>query len=390
MKYVSEFRDPGLARRLVDRIRGTATRPWTLMEVCGGQTHSLLRHGIDGELAGVVETIHGPGCPVCVTPVAAIDSACRLSEMPGVVVTTFGDMLRVPGSQGSLADRRAAGGAVRGVYGPMDAVEMARRRPDRQIVFFAVGFETTAPVTALAVRRARQLGLRNFRLLVAHVTVLPAMQQLAAANDSRIDGFLAAGHVCTVTGFGGYRSLVDRYRLPVVVTGFEPVDLLAGIARCVEMLEAGRADIVNAYGRAVREDGNEVAWDMVREVYETCDLRWRGIGPVPGGGLRLRKAYRDWDAAHLLAPGLDEASLPVVDTGVCRSGEVLSGKIRPTECEAFGTACQPATPLGAPMVSSEGACAAYFRYSHGPPDDPGRNGASTATASHAFSRMADG
>lgn len=364
MRYLDDFRDPSLARGLVERIRRRASRRWTLMEVCGGQTHSLLRHGIDAELADVVEMIHGPGCPVCVTPSRSIDLAIELSRTPGVLLTSFGDMLRVPGSGGSLLDGRAAGGQVVGVYSPLESLRLAEHDPSRQVVFFAVGFETTAPATAVAIRQAARDGVHNFSVLVAHVTVLPAMRKLAEQGDRRIDGFLAAGHVCAVTGFERYQSLVDDHRMPVVVTGFEPVDLLVGIDRCVELLEAGRAELSNAYERTVRSGGNLAARRIVDEVYREVDARWRGFGSIVGGGLRLRDAFRDFDAERRFADRLGGPREESGESSICRSGDVLAGRIKPTECEAFGTRCRPESPLGAPMVSSEGACAAYYRYAN--------------------------
>lgn len=361
MKYVTEFRDAGLAGRLVAQIKRTATRRRTLMEVCGGQTHSLLRHGIDAALEGVVELIHGPGCPVCVTPLEAIDHACELSATPGITLTTFGDMLRVPGSRGSLMDARAAGGRVRAVYSPLDAVVLARREPAQHVVFFAVGFETTAPATALAIRQAAQAGLKNFSLLVAHVCVLPAMELLAAAPDCRVEGFLAAGHVCTITGVADYIPFAERYRMPVVVTGFEPVDLLGGILECVRLLESDTPRVANCYGRTARDDGNPAAQRLTADVFEACDRPWRGIGTVARGGLRLRKAWRAFDAEVRFPRSLR----PSCEAGICRSGDVLCGRIKPTQCPSFAVTCTPDRPLGAPMVSSEGACAAYFRYAVG-------------------------
>ena len=358
MKYLAEFRDPAAARRILAEIRRIATRPWTLMEVCGGQTHSLLRHGIDAELAGVVELIHGPGCPVCVTPQEAIDFACDLSQRPNTILTSFGDMLRVPGSRTSLLESRAAGGNVQAVYSPLDAVELARRQPADEVVFFAVGFETTTPTTALAVRQAAALGLKNFSLLVAHVRVLPAMEALVSAKDCRVHGFLAAGHVCAITGCAEYEPFASRYQMPVVVTGFEPVDLLQGILECVRLLEAGQAAVVNGYRRTARDDGNPTAQEMVANVFETCDRAWRGLGVISHGGVRLRTEYRGFDAEHRFA----RSRLPVLDVSDCRSGEVLSGRIKPPQCASFGVRCTPDSPLGAPMVSSEGACAAYYRY----------------------------
>ena len=359
MKYLDEYRDATKARKLIDEIHRSATRRWTLMEVCGGQTHSLLRHGIATELTGTIELIHGPGCPVCVTPLEAIDFAQQLALRDDVILASFGDMLRVPGSRHSLLDTKASGGHVRIVYSPSDAVELARRNPDLNVVFFAVGFETTAPATALAVRQAAHDGVDNFLLLVAHVRVQPAMEALVQAPDNRVQGFLAAGHVCTVMGYKSYEAFADKYKLPVVVTGFEPLDLLDGILACVQQLEAGESRVENRYARSVRRDGNVAARDIVNEVYEVCDCPWRGFGVISQGGLRLRKAWRRFDARDRFA-SLDD--LPVLESTECRSADVLAGRIKPTECPAFGTACTPESPLGAPMVSSEGACVAYYRY----------------------------
>jgi len=358
MKYLDEYRDPAGCRRLVDEIRHTATRSWTIMEVCGGQTHGLLRHGIDVELDGVVRLIHGPGCPVCVTGLDAIDQAIDLAGRPDVLLASFGDMLRVPGSRRSLLEVQAETGNVRTVYSPLDAVELARRHPDRQVVFFAVGFETTAPATALAVQRAAALYLENFSLLVSHVCVLPAMEMLADSPDSRVQAFLAAGHVCTVTGYEHYEQFVDKYHLPVVVTGFEPVDLLTGILECVRQLERDEPSVCNRYERSVVAPGNLRALDVVDDVYETTDQSWRGIGMVPRGGLKLRDRWQKFDAVARFG----RHRLPVLEPAECRSGEVLTGQIKPPECECFGTRCTPESPLGAPMVSAEGACAAYYRY----------------------------
>lgn len=362
MKYLDEFRDPAIAKNLIARIKQTVTRPRVLMEVCGGQTHSLLRHGIEAELRDVVELIHGPGCPVCVTPAEAIDFAQQLASQPDVVLASFGDMLRVPGSTRSLLDVRADGGDVRIVYSPLDAVELAKSSPDKQVVFFAVGFETTAPTTALAVLQAAELELKNFSLLVSHVRVLPAMEALMTAPDCRVEAFLAAGHVCTVTGFDDYADFVRRHKTPVVVTGFEPVDLLDGILDCVTQLEDGRADVTNRYTRSVQSAGNVSAQDVVGRVYEVADTRWRGLGVIASGGYRLSDEFADFDARRRfdLEDVASEATYGMSDE--CRSGEVLSGLIKPVECSAFGTRCTPDSPLGAPMVSAEGACAAYFKY----------------------------
>lgn len=358
MRYLDEFRDPIVARALLTEIRRVNTRPWTVMEVCGGQTHSLLRHGIDAELQGLVELVHGPGCPVCVTPTEAVDLARQLCLQPATMLTSFGDMLRVPGSRGSLLQARAEGGNVQTVYSPLDAVQLARRNPELHVVFFAVGFETTTPTTALAVRQAEALGLDNFSLLVAHVRVLPAMEAIASSADCRVQAFLAAGHVCTVTGSEEYGPFVARFRMPIVVTGFEPVDLLQGILECVRQLEMGRSAIANCYARTARDTGNAAARKLVSSVFEVCDRPWRGFGVIPRGGLKLRNEFRRFDAESRFAC----RQLPVLDPKECRSAEVLSGQIKPTACPSFGTTCTPERPLGAPMVSSEGACAAYYRY----------------------------
>jgi hydrogenase expression/formation protein HypD len=358
MKYVDEYRDASAVERLLDDVRRRATRRWTIMEVCGGQTHGLLRYGIDDALADVVELVHGPGCPVCVTSVEWIDRAIALARRPNVVVASFGDMLRVPGSRESLASARAAGARVRAVYSPLDAVALAEKHPHDEIVFFAVGFETTTPATALAVRQAAIRGIRNFSLLAAHVRVQPAMEAVLQAPDNRVQAFLAAGHVCAVVGFQSYEELCRCYRVPVVVTGFEPVDLIHGIQACVEQLETGRHEVENCYRRTVRPAGNPHAVQLLEDVFEVCDRPWRGLGLIRRGGLRLREAWRNFDAERRFAA----VDLPIVESCSCRSGDVLSGRIKPPECAAFGKECTPDRPLGAPMVSGEGACAAYFHY----------------------------
>jgi hydrogenase expression/formation protein HypD len=356
MKYLDEYRDPALARTLVDRIRQSATRRWTLMEVCGGQTHTLVRQGIDEILADQVEMIHGPGCPVCVTPLEQIDKALQLAARPDVIFTSFGDMLRVPGSDGDLQVARARGADVQVVYSPLDALVLAHRHPDREVVFFAVGFETTAPANAMAVWRARQLGIPNFSMLVSHVTVPPAMLAILDSPDNRVQGFLAAGHVCTVMGWKEYEPIAERYGVPIVVTGFEPVDLLQGIHLCIRQLEEGRSEVENSYARVVRREGAVRAQDLVSEVFELVDRPWRGIGTIPQSGLGLRPDYADFDAEVRF--GLQD--MVVEEPAECRAGDVLRGRLKPVDCPAFGTRCTPEHPLGAPMVSSEGACAAYF------------------------------
>lgn len=358
VRYVEEFADPELARALLERIRATVTRPWSIMEVCGGQTHTIIRSGIDQLLPDGVRLVHGPGCPVCVTPVETIDRALAIAARPRVVFCSFGDMLRVPGSCDDLFRVRAAGGDVRVVYSPLDAVGLARELPDRQVVFLAIGFETTAPAVAMAVQLARREGLDNFSVLVSHVLVPPAIDALMASPDTAVQGFLAAGHVCTVMGMAPYAPLVERHGVPMVVTGFEPLDVLDGVRRVVTQLEEGRAELENAYPRAVTWDGNSAARAAVEEVFEVCDQRWRGIGTIPASGWRLAPDYADLDAATRF--GVD--GLTAEESPRCRSGEVLQGLLTPPECEAFGESCTPATPLGAPMVSSEGACAAYHRF----------------------------
>ncbi|MBN0042819.1 hydrogenase formation protein HypD [Streptomyces actuosus] len=358
MKYIDEFNDPELARKLLEDIRATVTRPWALMEVCGGQTHSIIRHGIDQLLPDEVELIHGPGCPVCVTPLEVIDKALAIAARPGVIFCSFGDMLRVPGTDRDLFRVRSEGGDVRVVYSPMDALELARRHPDREVVFFGIGFETTAPANAMAVHQARRLGLANFSLLVSHVRVPPAIEAVMTAPTCRVQGFLAAGHVCSVMGTAEYPDLAERHRVPLVVTGFEPLDILEGIRRAVRQLERGEHRVENAYARAVQEDGNPAARRMIEEVFEVTDRSWRGIGRIPDSGWRLTEAFRAHDAEHRF----DVTGIRTEEPAVCRSGEVLQGLIKPTECPAFGTSCTPRTPLGATMVSSEGACAAYYLY----------------------------
>jgi hydrogenase expression/formation protein HypD len=358
MKYLAEYRDPKLARALVERIRRTATRRWTLMEVCGGQTHTIVKQGINDVLSEQVEMIHGPGCPVCVTPLEQIDRALHLASRPDVIFTSFGDMLRVPGSASDLLQVKARGGDVRAVYSPMDALELARRSPDKEVVFFAVGFETTAPANAMAVWRARELGVKNFSVLVSHVTVPPAMVAILEAPDNRVQGFLAAGHVCTVMGWTEYEPLAERYRVPIVVTGFEPMDILEGIGMAVRQLEEGRHEVENQYVRSVRREGNGAARDLMGRVFQVVDRGWRGIGVIPSSGLGLRPEFAEYDAELRFALGSIRADEPAE----CRAGDVLRGRIKPFECAAFGTSCTPESPLGAPMVSSEGACAAYHNF----------------------------
>ncbi len=358
MKHLDEFNDPELARRLLDEIARVSTRPAVLMEVCGGQTHSIIRHGIDQMLPPGLELLHGPGCPVCVTPLETIDRALAIAALTDVMFCSFGDMLRVPGSTHDLLTVKSRGGDVRVVYSPLDAVRLAERHPERQVVFFAVGFETTAPANALAVEQARRLGLDNFSLLVSHVLVPPALEAILQAPTCRVQGFLAAGHVCAVMGVDQYRAVCDRYRVPIVITGFEPLDLLDGIRRAVLQLETGRAQVENAYTRVVRDEGNPVARALLARVFEVCDRTWRGIGLIPDSGWRLRPDFRAFDAEARF----DVGRIHAVESPLCHSGEVLQGLIAPTGCPAFGRECTPRTPLGATMVSDEGTCAAYFTH----------------------------
>ncbi len=358
MKYLDEFNDPELARHLFDDIKRVTTQKWAIMEVCGGQTHSIIRNGIDQLLPTEVELIHGPGCPVCVTPLGVIDKALEIASRPDVIFCSFGDMLRVPGSARDLFSVKSRGGDVRVVYSPLDAVALAEANPNKQVVFFAIGFETTAPANAMAVHIAKERGLRNFTVLVSHVLVPPAIEAIVSSSHSRVDGFLAAGHVCSVMGTWQYGPLVAKYHVPIVGTGFEPLDVLQGIRQVVIQLEEGRAELENAYERVVSEQGNQPAQAMINRVFEVCDRQWRGIGQIPVSGWCLSAEYRDFDAEVRF----DVLDVDAPESDLCRSGEVLQGMIKPNECAAFGQECSPRSPLGATMVSSEGACAAYYQY----------------------------
>ncbi|KOV60521.1 hydrogenase formation protein HypD [Streptomyces sp. MMG1121] len=358
MKYLDEFSNPVLAKRLFDDIRAITTRPWSLMEVCGGQTHSIIRHGIDQLLPGQIQLIHGPGCPVCVTPLEIIDKALDIAARPEVIFCSFGDMLRVPGSGRDLFKVKSEGGDIRVVYSPLDALRLAEANPDRQVVFFGIGFETTAPPNAMTVYQAKKLGITNFSLLVSHVRVPPAIDAIMNAPDCRVQAFLAAGHVCTVMGTAEYPELAERHKVPIVVTGFEPLDILEGIRRAVRQLEEGRHTVENAYPRAVQPGGSPAAKAMLADVFEVTDRSWRGIGMIPRSGWRLSPKYRDYDAEYRFSV----TGINTRESTVCRSGEVLQGLIKPHECAAFGKQCTPRNPLGATMVSSEGACAAYYLY----------------------------
>lgn len=373
MKYLNEFRDGQIAQRMAREIHALVTRPWKIMEVCGGQTHSIIKNGIDQMLPAGVEMIHGPGCPVCVTPLELIDKALAIAAQPGVIFCSFGDMLRVPGSEGDLFQVKGRGGDVRVVYSPLDAVDLAVRNPEKQVVFFGVGFETTAPANAMSVSVARRRGLKNFSVLVSHVLVPPAIEAIMQSpgnNHSngedlplgtpgnQVQAFLLAGHVCSVMGYWEYPPLAEKYGVPMVVTGFEPLDLLDGIRRAVAQLESGRHEVENAYTRVVTREGNSAAQTLLAEVFKVTDRAWRGIGVIPRSGWRLSAAYREFDAEERFRIG----GIRTHESELCRSGDVLKGAIKPAECAAFGKECTPRHPLGATMVSSEGACAAYYNY----------------------------
>lgn len=358
MKYLSEFRDSALFQKLMTEIRQTVTRPWAMMEVCGGQTHSIIRNGIDQLLPPEIELIHGPGCPVCVTPLETIDRALAIAAQPNVIFCSFGDMLRVPGSTYDLFSVKSEGGDIRIVYSPLDALRIARENPTREVVFFGIGFETTAPANAQAVVLAKRQRIANFSMLVSHVLVPPAIEALMRTPTNRVQAFLAAGHVCSVMGYWQYEPLAAQYHVPIVVTGFEPLDVLSGILHTVKQLESGRADVENAYSRAVQREGNTAAQKVLNEVFEVCDRQWRGIGMIPQSGWQLSAGYRAFDAAERFSV----QAVVTQESSLCHSGEVLQGLIKPNQCPAFGKECTPRKPLGATMVSSEGACAAYYNY----------------------------
>jgi hydrogenase expression/formation protein HypD len=372
MRYVDEYRGEPEARRFASAIRQRVTRPWTLMEICGGQTHSIIRYGIDQLLPPEVSLVHGPGCPVCVTPVELIDRAIAIARLPEVILTSFGDMLRVPGSSTDLLRAKSEGADVRMVYSPLDALGLAQQNPDRQVVFFAVGFETTAPANAMAVWQAAEQGVNNFSILSAHVLVPPAMEAILSAPDNVVQGFLAAGHVCTVMGTWQYEPIAARFGVPIVVTGFEPLDLLQGLHMVLAALEEGRGGVDNQYRRSVRREGNIPAQRLLDRVFEPCDRRWRGIGTIPSSGLRLVPALAAFDAERRF----EVHGVTAEESPECIAGSILRGIAKPVACPAFGTLCTPERPLGAPMVSSEGACAAYYRYGR-------TRGAADPTASRA-------
>ncbi|MDX1665589.1 MAG: hydrogenase formation protein HypD [Saprospiraceae bacterium] len=358
MKLLSEYRDPELVRQYLEEIEKTVTREWTIMEVCGGQTHSLVKNGILDLLPPGIRMVHGPGCPVCVTPLSLIDKAVFLAQQDNVILCSFGDMLRVPGSKMSLLEAKAEGADVRILYSPLEALRLAAENPDKEVVFFAVGFETTAPANALSVVQARSMDLENYSILTSHVLVPPAIEAVMQDEETRIQGFLAAGHVCTIMGTGEYAPLVEKYRIPIVVTGFEPVDLLQGILMCVRQLERGEARLENQYSRVVRAQGNPRAREVMQDVFEVRAREWRGIGTIPQSGYELREEYIYHDANLKFSVEIEQ----VEESAECIAGQVLKGIKKPVDCPQFGKACTPSTPLGAPMVSSEGACAAYYHY----------------------------
>ncbi|MBX9878834.1 MAG: hydrogenase formation protein HypD [Candidatus Obscuribacterales bacterium] len=358
MKYLDEYRDSTLAEQLSQRIHKATKHNWTIMEVCGGQTHSILQYGLEDLLPETIELLHGPGCPVCVTPLELIDKAVAIASRQDVIFCSFGDMLRVPGSQNDLLGVKAQGFDVRIVYSPLDCLAIAKNNPDKQVVFFAVGFETTAPANAMSVRQAKTLGLGNFSILTSHVTVPPVITSILQSVDNRVQAFLGPGHVCSVMGWKQYEAISNHYKIPIVITGFEPTDLLEGILRCVLQLEAGEYKVENQYARAVEKEGNKVARTVVEEVFDVSDRMWRGLGSIPKSGYKLSYDYADFDAERIFQLETISAEEPAI----CISGQILRGLKKPHECPAFANMCTPETPLGATMVSSEGTCAAYYKY----------------------------
>lgn len=358
MKYLSEYRDASLVKGLLAEIRRMVTRPWVIMEICGGQTHAIMRYGLDQLLPDEIELVHGPGCPVCVTSLELVDKALAIASLPNVIFTSYGDMLRVPGTGRDLFSVRAAGGDVRIVYSPLDAVKIAQQNPDRQVVFFAIGFETTAPANAMSVLQAQKLGLKNYSILASQVRVPPAMQAILSSPQNRVQGFLAAGHVCTIMGYWEYPPLAQQYRVPIVVTGFEPADIARGILMAIRQLEQGRNEVENAYPRVVSYEGNRAAQAVIEQVFINCDRKWRGIGLIPNSGWCLKPEFEDFDAEKRFAV----AEIQPTESPLCISGQILQGLKKPPDCPAFGRICTPNHPLGATMVSSEGACAAYYRF----------------------------
>jgi hydrogenase expression/formation protein HypD len=359
MKYLDEFRDAGVVKQALDQLSKITQHPWVIMEICGGQTHSIMQHGLDQLLPPLIELVHGPGCPVCVTSLELIDKAHAIASLPNVIFCSFGDMLRVPGSTQDLFSLRASGSQIQIVYSPLDAVKIAQQNPDKEVVFFAIGFETTAPANAMSVLQARSLGIKNFSILVSQVTVPPAMHAILGSPDNRVQGFLAAGHVCAIMGYHQYHPIADKYKIPIVVTGFEPLDLVNGILQTVEQLERGENKVTNAYTRVVKEQGNLPAQVILRSVFQDVDRNWRGIGLIPMSGWGLRPEFSAFDAENRFSIG----HINTKESDICVSGQVLQGRIKPHDCPAFGTLCTPENPLGATMVSSEGACSAYYRFS---------------------------
>jgi hydrogenase expression/formation protein HypD len=358
MKYINEYRDAHLVQGVIDELTRVITRHWVIMEICGGQTHAIMKHGLDQLLPENIELVHGPGCPVCVTSLEKIDKALAIASQPNVIFSSYGDMLRVPGSDGDLFSIRASGGDIRVVYSPLDAVKIAQENPDKQVVFFAIGFETTAPANVMSVIQAKNLNLKNYSLLISHVRVPPAMEAILSSPNNRVQGFLAAGHVCTVMGFWEYGSIAKKYNVPVVVTGFEPLDILQGILMVVQQLEDGHHEVRNAYSRVVSFEGNKSAQKLIHQVFEDCDQKWRGIGNIPLSGWQLREDYKSFDAEYRFS--VDQ--IQPKESPLCIAGQILQGLKKPYECSAFVSQCTPEHPLGATMVSSEGACAAYYRY----------------------------
>jgi hydrogenase expression/formation protein HypD len=358
MKYIDEYRNPRLARSLIAEIRRIQTRPWVIMEVCGGQTHSIVKHGVDRLLPDGIELVHGPGCPVCVTPLETIDKAHAIAARPGVTFCSFGDMLRVPGSHGDLFTLKSRGADVRVVYSPLDCLKIARANPDKQVVFFAIGFETTAPANAMLVFRAKQEGAKNLSALVSHSLVPPAIRYILQSPQNRVQAFLGPGHVCTIMGYREYEPIAQDFKVPIAISGFEPLDLLQGTLMVVRQLEAGAAVVENQYSRVLHHDGNVAARQLVNTVFEVSDRNWRGVGSIPESGYKLRREYRDHDAEHIF----EVTQINTKESATCISGQILKGIKKPHDCPAFGTACTPLTPLGATMVSAEGACAAYYSY----------------------------
>jgi hydrogenase expression/formation protein HypD len=358
VKFVDEYRDPKTAKKLLNAIEKITTQSWNIMEVCGGQTHSIIQHGIDQLLPDCINLIHGPGCPVCVTPLQSIDKALEIARQPDVIFCSFGDMLRVPGSEQDLLGLKAKGADIRTVYSPLDTIKLAKENPDKEIVFFAVGFETTVPTVALAVYQAKQQQLENFSVLVSHVRVPPVMQMLLSSKDTTVQGFLGAGHVCTIMGYHEYIPIAEQYHIPIVITGFEPVDILHGLYLCIKQLEEGRSVVENQYSRVVKQQGNQPAQQLLQHVFTVVDQQWRGLGEIPKSGLALSADYTQWNAEHRFSV----ATIKTQEPKDCLSGEILQGLLKPDACPEFAKTCTPEHPLGATMVSSEGACAAYYRY----------------------------